>query len=166
MRKMMVNVCSLKGAEMESTNGSIYSSRVAMGRTSYFMDVRRAVNGRFYLTLTESRRVSDKGFDQSRVFLFEEGVGPFREALEGALSAMENAATDRGEPPSDGETPGRRGSRWTVDEDDTLRRSFSEGASLEEIAGKLDRSRRAVELRLEKLGLAVAETAGAPQTPR
>ena len=151
---------------MESTNGSIYTSRVAMGRTSYFMDVRRAVNGRFYLTLTESRRVSDKGFDQSRVFLFEEGVGPFREALEGALSAMETAAADRGEPVSDGETPGRRGSRWTTDEDDTLRRSFSDGASLEEIAKRLDRSRKAVELRLEKLGLTVAETAGAPQTPR
>jgi hypothetical protein len=163
---MIVNARSLKGVEMESTNGSIYSSRVALGRTSYFMDVRRAVNGRFYLTLTESRRVSESGFDQSRVFLFEEGVGPFRVALEGALAAMENAASARGEPSPEGETPGRRGSRWITEEDDALRRSFADGEALEDIAKRMDRSRRAVELRLEKLGLLVPEAAGGAQTSR
>jgi len=145
---------------MGDMNGSLYSARVGSGRTSYFLDVRRAVNGRFYLTLTESRRTSDDGFDQNRIFLFEEGAAPFREALDAAFSALEQAAAARGEPPTgSGSTgPGRNGRRWMPEEDEKLEGAFRTGEALEDIARKLDRSRKAVWLRLERLGLIPAGT--------
>ena len=141
---------------MSTTNGSLYSGRVPSGRTTYFMDVRRAVNGRFYLTLTESRRTSDSGFDQNRIFLFEENVEGFRETLDQALSALEGAASERGELEPGDDAPVRNGLHWTEEEEEKLRASFTSGSSLEDMASELSRSVRAVTLRLEKLGLVPA----------
>ena len=145
-------------SEMETANGSIngavHSDMVSAGRTSYFLDVRKAVNGRFYMTITESRRSSESGFDQRRIFVFEENTVPFRTALEKTLTMLDDAVAKRGELPSDGKPgPGRCGMRWTEDEDGRLKKMFRKGGALEDIASGLERSRRAVELRLEKLGL-------------
>ncbi len=59
---------------MNTENTQLFSERVSTGRTTYFIDVRQAVNDKFYISITESRRVSDSGFDQSRIFLFEENL--------------------------------------------------------------------------------------------
>lgn len=135
-------------------NGAVHSDMVPAGRTSYFLDVRKAVNGRFYMTITESRRSSESGFDQRRIFVFEESAVPFRTALEKTLAVLDEAVSRRGGLPDDGKAgPGRRGMRWTEDEDAKLEKMFRKGGALEDIASGLDRSRRAVELRLEKLGL-------------
>jgi len=146
---------------MTTGNGSLYSGRVPSGRTTYFMDVRRAVNGRYYLTLTESRRTSDTGFDQNRIFLFEENVESFRDTLEQALKTLEDAAQERGALEDGSDAPGRSGQRWTDEDEDKLRASFTSGSSLEDMASELSRSTKAVTLRLEKMGLIpVSEESG------
>jgi len=151
---MIVNTCSHeRSIEMTTGNGSLYSGRVPSGRTTYFMDVRRAVNGRYYLTLTESRRTSDTGFDQNRIFLFEENVESFRDTLEQALKTLEDAAQERGALDDGTDAPARSGQRWTDEDEEELRTSFTSGNSLEDMAADLSRSTKAVSLRLEKMGL-------------
>jgi len=52
--------------------------------------------------------------------------------------------------------------RWTDQEDVELRGEFDLGKSLEEIAQAHGRTRRAIEMRLEKLGLELSDNPGAP----
>ena len=146
---------------MSSENTSLFSGRVTAGRTTFFIDVRQAVNDRFYISITESRRISDSGFDQNRIFVFEENVESFRDTLEQALKTLEDAAQERGALEDGSDAPGRSGQRWTDEDEDKLRASFTSGSSLEDMASELSRSTKAVTLRLEKMGLIpVSEESG------
>lgn len=136
------------GKERESK----YSARITCGRTSYFLDISQAVNSRFYLTLTESRRVSDSGFDQHRVFLFEQNAADFKEEIIRALDAMEKAVAERGEIPESLRAYPRSGRKWEEKEEKKIVKSFKGGKSIEDIAEDAGRSTKAVLLRLEKLG--------------
>jgi hypothetical protein len=147
---------TLKGEEeMSNQNGSLFSGRVSAGRTTYFIDVRQAVNDRFYLSLTESRRVSDSGFDQNRVFLFEENLEEIGAMLSKAADELRQAAEKRGELPQDGSSGNyeRSGKTWTEEEEGMLQEEFRKNTLRDDIASKLKRSSYAVTLRLEKLGL-------------
>ncbi|MFO8182744.1 MAG: DUF3276 family protein [Candidatus Aegiribacteria sp.] len=140
---------------MSEENGMVYSGRASAGRTTYFVDVRQAVNFRFYISITESRRVSDTGFDQNRIFIFEENLEDVRDVLSAAFSALQEAQDERGplpEGPSSGKYE-RSGKAWTEEEEDILRREFDKNTDRDRIAEKLKRSSYAVTLRLEKLGL-------------
>lgn len=140
---------------MNTENGTLSSERVSSGRTTYFIDVRQAVNNRFYLSITESRRVSDSGFDQNRIFLFEENLDDFRITLEKAFSEIEQAVLKRGELPETGSSQkhARTGKLWTEEEEELLKSGFSSNTPLEELSEKLQRSSYAITLRLEKLEL-------------
>lgn len=140
---------------MNTENGTLSSERVAAGRTTYFIDVRQAVNNRFYLCITESRRISDTGFDQNRIFLFEENLDELRKAFEKAFSEVEQAVLKRGElPESDSfQKHARTGKLWTEEDEKLLKKGFSKNAPMEELSEKLQRSSYAITLRLEKLGL-------------
>jgi hypothetical protein len=140
---------------MNTENGTLSSERVAAGRTTYFIDVRQAVNNRFYLCITESRRISDTGFDQNRIFLFEENLDELRKAFEKAFSEVEQAVLNRGElPESDSsQKHARTGKLWTEEEEKLLKKGFSKKTPMEELSEKLQRSSYAITLRLEKLGL-------------
>lgn len=140
---------------MEESNGIVFSGRTTSGRTTYFIDVRQAVNFRYYLTITESRRVSDTGFDQNRIFVFEENAPEVRELINRALDEMERAGISRGPLPEGLQSSrhGRSGKAWTDEEEETLRKEFTSGSDLEALAEKLERSTYAVTLRLEKMGL-------------
>lgn len=147
-------VFTLKGEIMDKANGIVFSDRISAGRTTYFVDVRQAVNDRFYVSFTESRRVSDSGFEQSRVFLFEENLEEIGEMLSKAFSKLHAAVSKRGPlPESDGGKYERSGKTWTEEEEELLQSEFGEGTDREKIAEKLKRSSYAVTLRLEKLGL-------------
>ena len=148
---------------MDTENGTLTSERIAAGRTTYFIDVRQAVNNRFYLCITESRRISDTGFDQSRIFLFEENLDEFRKTLEKAFSEVEQAVLQRGElPEADSRRKfSRTGKLWTEEEEKILKKGFNKKIPLEELSEKLQRSTYAITLRLERLEIleqpAVAE---------
>ncbi len=140
---------------MKDENGLMFSGRASAGRTTYFVDVRQAVNYRYYVSITESRRVSDSGFDQNRIFVFEENADELMKVLENAFSSLRTAMENRG-PLPDGIREGkyqRSGKPWTDEEEDVLREEFEKDAHCEDIAEKIGRSAYAVKLRLEKLGL-------------
>jgi hypothetical protein len=140
---------------MESTRSSVRSGRVSAGSVCYFLDVRQAVNGRFYLVLTESRRRGPDGFEQSRILLFEENLEGFRSELEASLESMAAAIADRpqGAVSNSRNNVPRAFAKWTEQEESSLREGFASGASPQEMASQLGRSSRAVEARLVKLGL-------------
>lgn len=150
---------------MESTRSSVRSGRVSAGSVCYFLDVRQAVNGRFYLVLTESRRKGPDGFEQSRILLFEENIEGFRSELEASLDSMAAAIASRPQ----GAVSDRRSdvprafAKWTEQEESSLREGFASGASPQEMASQLGRSSRAVEARLVKLGLMGEDQ---PERPR
>ncbi len=141
------------GKEREST----YSGRITCGWTSYFLDISQAVNDRFYLSLTESRRVSDSGFEQNRIFLFEENAEEFKEEITRALDAMAKAVDDRGDIVDNSGAPVRSGKKWDEKEEKKIAKIFKGGKSIEDIAEDIGRSSKAVLLRLEKLGLIEGE---------
>ena len=146
---------------MNTENTSLFSGRVSTGRTTYFIDVRQAVNDKFYLSITESRRVSDSGFDQNRIFLFEENLEEISSMISKASEGLRLAVENRGELPQEGPSSKyeRSGKTWTEEEQDILREEFSKGTEHDEIALLLKRSTYAITLRLEKMELIEAPKA-------
>ncbi|MCD4700733.1 MAG: PUR family DNA/RNA-binding protein [Candidatus Aegiribacteria sp.] len=140
---------------MSIENASLFCGRVSAGRTTYFIDVRQAVNDRFYISITESRRVSDTGFDQNRIFLFEENLEEISSMISEAAADLRLAVEKRGELPHEGPSGKyeRSGKTWTEEEEDILRNEFSKGTERDAIALLLKRSAYAITLRLEKLEL-------------
>lgn len=140
---------------MNRENGVVFSDRAGSGRTTYFVDVRQAVNFRYYISITESRRVSDTGFEHNRIFIFEENLEDVSRVLDSAFSQLRDAMAERGPLPRGSENMKheRSGKAWTEEEEDILRKEFGRNADRDDIAERLKRSSYAVTLRLEKLGL-------------
>jgi Protein of unknown function (DUF3276) len=62
---------------------SVYSTKVRAGkRRTYFFDVRRTKGEDYYLTLTESSRRMDGGYDRHKIFLYKEDLNRFLATLE------------------------------------------------------------------------------------
>jgi hypothetical protein len=141
--------------QSSGTRTTVHSGRHTSGKVCYFIDVRQAVNGRFYMVLTESRRRGDQGFEQSRVMVFEEDIRGLLEEVDRAGEEALRAIEDRGELPGDSikrEHP-RAFSRWTEEDEETLRTRFENGSGVEAIAKVLGRTEQAILARLEKMGL-------------
>jgi hypothetical protein len=61
---------------------SVYSKKVRAGkRRTYFFDVRRTRGEDFYLTLTESTKRLNGGYERHKVFLYKEDFNRFVETL-------------------------------------------------------------------------------------
>lgn len=60
----------------------VYSRRVPAGKRTYFFDVKTTRSGKdFYLTITESKRVSESRYEKHKIFLYKEDFGKFVSAL-------------------------------------------------------------------------------------
>ncbi|HEX9658309.1 MAG TPA: DUF3276 family protein [Bacteroidota bacterium] len=70
-----------------TTNNAVYSTMVRSGKTTYFVDVREAKNGKKYLSISETRL---DGEERKRTTLrvFSESVEPFKQAIEEAVAAV------------------------------------------------------------------------------
>jgi hypothetical protein len=65
---------------------SIYSKRIRAGkRRTYFFDVRATRGNDYYLTITESRKRFDNGYDRHKIFLYKEDFNKFIKALGEAM---------------------------------------------------------------------------------
>jgi hypothetical protein len=62
---------------------SVYSKKVRAGkRRTYFFDVRRTKGEDYYLTLTESSRRMEGGYERHKIFLYKEDLNRFVATLE------------------------------------------------------------------------------------
>ena len=60
----------------------IYSRRVPAGKRTYYLDVKTTRSGEdFFVTITESKRVSENRHEKHKVFLYKEDFGKFITAL-------------------------------------------------------------------------------------
>lgn len=58
----------------------VYSNKFRAGRRrTYFFDVRETREGDYYLTITESKKRMDGGYDRHKIFLYKEDVNKFME---------------------------------------------------------------------------------------
>ncbi len=72
---------------MTSNNGPLFSTIVRAGRTTYFVDVREAKNGKRFLAISESRIDADEK-RRSTVRVFSETVEQFRQAVDEAATVI------------------------------------------------------------------------------
>jgi Protein of unknown function (DUF3276) len=62
---------------------SVYSKKVRAGkRRTYFFDVRRTKGEDYFLTLTESSRKMEGGYERHKIFLYKEDFNRFIQSLE------------------------------------------------------------------------------------
>jgi hypothetical protein len=66
---------------------AIYSTMVRAGRTTYFVDVREAKNGKKYLSISENQ-LNGEEKKRTTVRVFNETVGQFRKAIDEAATAV------------------------------------------------------------------------------
>jgi hypothetical protein len=71
-----------------TTTDTLYSSMLRAGKTTYFLDVRKAKNGSKFLSISESRIDGDEKRHRSTVRVFGESVQQFRQAVEEAAGEM------------------------------------------------------------------------------
>jgi hypothetical protein len=70
-------------------NNSIYSSMVRAGRTTYFVDIREAKNGKKYLSISENRIDADEKRQRATIRVFGESIEQFKEAINEASTAAQ-----------------------------------------------------------------------------
>ena len=66
-------------------NTAIYSSMIRAGKTTYFVDVREAKNGRRYLSVSETHLEGDER-KRSTIRVFDDAIEPLRQAIGEAAS--------------------------------------------------------------------------------
>jgi hypothetical protein len=66
---------------------AIYSTMVRAGRTTYFVDVREAKNGKKYLSISENQ-LNGEEKKRTTVRVFNETVDQFRKAIDEAATAV------------------------------------------------------------------------------
>ena len=71
-----------------ATPNAVYSSMVRAGRTTYFVDVKEAKNGKRYMSISENRLDDDDKKQRITVRVFKESVDQFRQAVEEASRAV------------------------------------------------------------------------------
>jgi len=70
-------------------NETVFSSMVRSGRTTYFIDVKEAKNGKKYLAITETRIDADDKKNRSVIRIFAESISSFRQAVDEAAAAVQ-----------------------------------------------------------------------------
>ena len=72
----------------------VYTKVVKAGRRTYFFDVRSTRGNEYFLTITESRKVSGDGdskqFDRHKIFLYKEDFDKFAGVLTEVLDYIQN----------------------------------------------------------------------------
>lgn len=75
--------------EGEDFGDQILSKAIKAGRRTYFLDVKSTRGGDYFLTITESRKVSRAdgsfSFDRHKIFLYKEDFEKFTEGLNEVL---------------------------------------------------------------------------------
>lgn len=74
----------------ESAASTMYSTMVRAGKTTYYVDVKEAKNGRKFISISENRIDETEKKQRSTVRVFGESVEQFRQAVnEAAASVMQ-----------------------------------------------------------------------------
>jgi hypothetical protein len=67
---------------------ALFSSMLRAGRTTYFIDVKEAKNGKKYLAITETRIDASDKKSRSVIRIFSESVASFQQAVNEAATVV------------------------------------------------------------------------------
>ncbi len=69
--------------QVSKNSDSVYSTKVRAGRRrTYFFDIKRSKSDDHYVTITESTKRMNGGYDRHKVFLYKEDFNRFIESLQ------------------------------------------------------------------------------------
>ena len=74
-------------------NDEVFSKAIKAGKRTYFFDIKTTKGNELYLTLTESKKVTEDGrefFQKHKIFLYKEDFEKFREGLDDVLSKIDD----------------------------------------------------------------------------
>lgn len=60
----------------------IHSETVSAGSRSYFLDLKKTVDGKLFLQITESKKLEENKFDRRNIIIFQEDLPNFQFAFE------------------------------------------------------------------------------------
>jgi Protein of unknown function (DUF3276) len=64
----------------------LFNQMVKAGQRTYFITVKEASNNKKYVTLTESKLIEKDKFERHNIMVFQEKIGEFVDALQGACA--------------------------------------------------------------------------------
>lgn len=69
---------------------SLFSKKVTVGKTTFFIDVKEAKNNSKYLTISENKPLNDgdKKFVRKSIMIFDNQIEKVREAIEEAFALV------------------------------------------------------------------------------
>lgn len=73
------------------SGGEVFSKAVRAGKRTYFFDVKSTKGNDLYLTVTESKKITNNGretFQKHKIFLYKEDFEKFRDGFEEALAKI------------------------------------------------------------------------------
>lgn len=76
------------GTMAETNSPVLATKRLSAGGKTYFLDVKETQKGNKYLQITESRRGKDGQNMRNSLFLFEDKIQEFRDALDEVAAEM------------------------------------------------------------------------------
>jgi hypothetical protein len=81
--------------EGEDYGDQILSKVIKAGRRTYFLDVKATRGGDYFLTVTESRKVSHAdgsvSYDRHKIFLYKEDFSKFTEGLQEVIDFIKQS---------------------------------------------------------------------------
>lgn len=76
----------------------VYSKVVRAGRRTYFFDVKATRNDDYYLTITESRKKTNRDgtsvFEKNKIYLYKEDFAKFADGLDDAVEFIKRSKPD------------------------------------------------------------------------
>ncbi len=72
----------------EAVASTMYSTMVRAGKTTYYVDVKEAKNGRKFISISENRVDEGEKKQRSTVRVFGESVEQFRQAVNEAAASV------------------------------------------------------------------------------
>ena len=73
-------------------NDEVFSKAIKAGKRTYFFDIKTTKGNELYLTLTESKKVTEDGrefFQKHKIFLYKEDFQKFRDGLDEIMNKLE-----------------------------------------------------------------------------
>jgi hypothetical protein len=92
--------------EFEKRNDEVFSKAIKAGKRTYFIDIKTTKGNELYLTLTESKKVTEDGrefFQKHKIFLYKEDFQKFKEGLDEVMDKL-SELNETGEYRTDGYT--------------------------------------------------------------
>lgn len=78
---------SNKSSDSQRYRGEVFSKRVPAGKRTYFFDIKTTRSGEdYFLTITESKRITESRYEKHKIFLYKEDFGKFVAAMHEAVT--------------------------------------------------------------------------------